>query len=828
MTLRPSLRLISHLISRRAANLLILGGLVLTPLSVFAPEAFAQGALRAPLNIIPAPMQANIGQPPSEVRQDKLAPRVAARQSKRAVRAVAAAPGAEGGIVQVGSLGTLQDAPVGLETGFGSDLWRGARLAFIADQMGRLPPNTTMHALRDMELTLHRGATAAPVGTVDGTSWYAARLNRFLALGDTVSVLALEQLTGAAGSDGYAAAAVAKAHLGQGNETAACAVARPTRQHIGYGDVLPFFMRLMVYCQLRAGEYEKAGLALELNERTLGEDRLFRDIAYLMAAQVAPRFGTAAGAEAARAADEEPPIVLPNELKPLQIMLLKLAGQALPVELTKLPPFMAQNLAADYGQKPLLQLRAAHMAALQSVKNAPNSGAATELFSQVSQLADLSAWPDPYASIAEIAPLQNNENNAEASEENIEPDGLDNQQVNLPDAVFLAYSLRLVDMAPLAAQAKTIADVLRTAHGRGLWSDAIIVLADRLADVPIGPTEVIEAFESIEAVQPVEAGGEAIDTQAGQTGSLNANQAEVDPLANPLANDAAALAELADLVIAPADKAVLLAALRYAASSAVGSNGQTIEQAAAKAEALISTDIVSDMARRWLDFGQAEAQTEAVLAALGAADAFAVSPGSSVTAGAIGAENIGGTENIAVNDTSLATASSVSPEMRQMSREQPDANRGPQSLVGFDDAPMVETRVHPIADMAAFEAQLADASTAQKRFMRRELAVYHGLQFELSDALLAALNAPQDDATYQRLGNLAQKQWTGDLLLALVAQYGNERPQALKSADIVTLLTTLRDVGLSDQANALAQEILAHAAAELAVTQPQALLAEAF
>ena len=286
-------------------------------------------------------------------------------------------------------------------------------------------------------------------------------------------------------------------------------------------------------------------------------------------------------------------------------------------------------------------------------------------------------------------------------------------------------------------------------------------------------------------------------------------------------------------MIAPADKAVLLAALRYAASNAVGnnavgSNGQTIEQAAAKADALISTDIVSDMARRWLDFGQAEAQTEAVLAALGAADAFAVSQGSPVIAGVISAENIGGTENIAINDPTFSAASSVSPEMPQMSREQPDANSGAQALAGFDDAPMVETRVHPIADMAAFEAQLAEASTAQKRFMRRELAVYHGLQFELSDGLLAVLNAPQDDATYQRLGNLAQKQWTGDLLLALVAQYGNERPQALKSSDIVTLLTALRDVGLGDQANALAQEILAHAAAELAVTQPQALLAEAF
>ena len=794
-----------------AVNLLILGGLICAPQfapaqgvtpegATFQGTAF-QGALRAPLNIIPAPMQATIGEPAAEVRQDKLAPRVAARQSKRAVRAVAAAPGAEGGIVQVGSLGALQDAPVGLETGFGTDLWRGARLAFIADQMGRLPQNIPMRALRQMEVTLHRGAAAAPVGTVDGTSWYAARLNRFLALGDTGAVLALEQLTGAAGSDGYAATAVAKAHLGQGNEDAACAVPRPTRQHIGFGDVLPFFMRLMVYCQLRAGEYEKASLALELNERTLGEDRLFRDIAYLMAAQVAPRFGTMAQAKAARAADEEPPIVLPNELKPLQIMLLKLAGQALPVGLTNLPPYMATNLATDYGQKPLLQLRAAHMAAVQNANSAFNNEVAVELFSQVSQLADLSAWADPYAPVSVISTPQDAQND----ENNTEQSGLDTQ----PDAVFLAYGLRLVDMTPLAAQAKTIADVLRSAHDRNLWHDMITVLADRLSDLPIGPIGPIESSEPR---------AETIEGQAGLQGGLNQNETEVDAFRD----DAVARAELADLVIAPADKAVLLAALRYAASNAARSNGQITEQAAAKADALISTDIVSDMARRWLDFGQAEAQTEAVLAALGASDAFGVSQVSPVIAGAIG------TENIRLNDTAFSAAASVSPEMPQMSREQPDANSGAQALAGFDDAPLVETRVHPIADMAAFEAQLAAASTAQKRFMRRELAVYHGLQFELSEELLAILNAPQDDATYQRLGNLAQKQWTGDLLLALVAQYGNERPQALKSSDIVTLLTALRDVGLGDQANALAQEIMAHAAAALAVTQPQALLAEAF
>jgi len=248
----------------------------------------AQNAMRAPLNIVPPAMQEAIGQPVGQrtgrnAKSDKLAPRVAARQSKRAVRAVAAAPGSETGIVQVGQLGALQDAPIGLESGYGSNLWRGARLAFIAGQMARLPRDSSLAALRDAELTLHRSTTAAPVGTVDGGSWYAARLNRFLALGDTGSVLQLEALTGAVSGDPYAARAIVLAHLGRGDGAAACAVSAPKRGTRGYADTLPFFMQLMVYCQLRAGEFEKAGLTLQLNEKSLGADRFYRELALFYA-----------------------------------------------------------------------------------------------------------------------------------------------------------------------------------------------------------------------------------------------------------------------------------------------------------------------------------------------------------------------------------------------------------------------------------------------------------------------------------------------------------------------------------------------------------------
>ncbi|MDB2642178.1 hypothetical protein N9Y79_06585, partial [Alphaproteobacteria bacterium] len=336
---------------RPALTLVCAGCLMGAPIG--GMSAAAQNAMRAPLNIVPPAMQEAIGQPTGRAigrnaKSDKLAPRVAARQSKRAVRAVAAAPGSETGIVQVGQLGALQDAPIGLESGYGSNLWRGARLAFISGQMARLPRYLSLAALRDAELTLHRSTTAAPVGTVDGGSWYAARLNRFLALGDTASVVQLEALTGAVSADPYAARAIVLAHLGNGAGEAACAIAAPKRGTRGYADTLPFFMQLLVYCQLRAGEFEKAGLTLQLNEKSLGEDRFYRELAFLMAAQTQPIFGTADDVAAVKAAETEPPLVVPSVLTPMQLALLQLAGYGITEALDQLPPYFMQSLAEDY------------------------------------------------------------------------------------------------------------------------------------------------------------------------------------------------------------------------------------------------------------------------------------------------------------------------------------------------------------------------------------------------------------------------------------------------------------------------------------------------
>ena len=155
--------------------------------ALLTPALAEPVAMRAPLSIIPEAARTQFGMAPQKpVTGDaKLAPRAAARQMNRAVRAVASVPGSASDIVQIGQLGALQDAPVGLEPGLGPDVWSGARLTYVVGQMSRLPEKFELQTLRALELQLHRGQAGAPAGTMEGMSWFGARLNRFLSLGDT-------------------------------------------------------------------------------------------------------------------------------------------------------------------------------------------------------------------------------------------------------------------------------------------------------------------------------------------------------------------------------------------------------------------------------------------------------------------------------------------------------------------------------------------------------------------------------------------------------------------------------------------------------------------
>ncbi len=746
---------IAALVAAPVAAILVLAAPQTLAQEAFEPDDSGRsGAMRAPLNIVPPVMQSALGAAPIAPKaSQKLAPRVAARQSKRAVRAVAAAPGSTGEIVQVGQLGALQDAPIGLESGFGSDLWRGARLAFITGQMARLPERIKIAALRDAELTLYRSTTAAPVGTVDGTSWYAARLNRFLVLGDTASVLQLETLTGGAAQDAYAARAVVLANLGGGDGAAACAMSPPSRSTRGHGDTLPFFMQLLVYCQLRAGEFEKAGLTLELNEKTLGEDRFFRELAFLMSAQAQPVFGTQAQVDAAKKADQEPPLVVPSEVTPMQLALLQLAGRGLSVSLDKLPPYFMATLAQDYAQPTATQLGAAHLAMRADSLSA-------ERFSQMSQLADLSAF--------QSAPIS-----ASATEGNTPPLAQTILLASAPDGVFLADALLKVDMASPEDRPMALADALREAQERGLWLDMVEVLEDRLKAL----ANVLDSSSAADAPSLALDEAVAIPFEASSTDTL-----------------AAASGALAAPILANSDRAVLLPAY-LALSADIGADimPQSLSGPAGAAAVQGETPLRS-VSERLLSYRLINSPTVDPLG-----DLLAGLETPDLQIPVLNTPDLE-TQPLQVNDglAALPDAENLAP-----------ADTRPHPIADWQ------------AFEAQYERAGAALQRYLNRELAVYQGLGFEVAESFQPAAIALEGAA--DTADRRFTKLADNKWIGDLLLGFIADYAAIEADAMSEQDIIALLSYLRRAGLETVAEEIGAEILYHAAARLSVVAPQSL-----
>ena len=170
-----------------------------------------------------------------------------------------------------------------------------------------------------------------------------------------------------------------------------------------------------------------------------------------MAAQTQAEFGTVADVAAAKAAETEPPLVVPSVLTPMQLALLQLAGYGLTEGLDQVPPYFMQSLAEDYAQPPATQLGAA-LAAMR------HGSLSAERFSQLSQLSDLTAFQNPAEADAAL---------------NTPP----------PDAVFLALRLLEVDAQPINAQPSALVNALAQAQSRGLWRDMVLLLDDRLRNL---------------------------------------------------------------------------------------------------------------------------------------------------------------------------------------------------------------------------------------------------------------------------------------------------------------------------------------------------------
>lgn len=232
--------------------------------------------------------------------------------------------------IRVDRLGGLENGAVGLEPGYGPEIWRRSRAAYTIPQLSRLPVESPIRILKQMEISVLRGQARGPVGEIEQKTWFAARLDRLLDLGNTQSVVDLMQVTGAIGRDSGAAQAYISAFLLSGDLARAC----ETRSTAALPQDSLFTTEYGILCDLFSGNRSAAALAIDLNAEQLEADPFFRELAYLYAID--------APASA---------VTPPAHISPTQFALMILTGFALPPDVKIYAaasyPFLASNPAGS-------------------------------------------------------------------------------------------------------------------------------------------------------------------------------------------------------------------------------------------------------------------------------------------------------------------------------------------------------------------------------------------------------------------------------------------------------------------------------------------------
>ncbi len=241
--------------------------------------------------------------------------------------------------LQVGSLGAIETGMIGLERGYGPDVWRGSRSAYIIQQLSRLPNASSSYVLSQMELAILRGRAPVPKGaTPSDVGWFQARLARLYGLGDLTSVSEFIALTGAEKRNAAIAQINIKALLDSGDIQSSCLVPLPRR--MPKRDL--FFTQHKIICALNRNDRAEAALTIDLNRELLSQDPFFEALAYMVTLD----------------APMEAP-ALPLLIDSLDFALIKIAKIGYGNRLQAHSVSRYPTLARDYDVDPVLQLEAA-------------------------------------------------------------------------------------------------------------------------------------------------------------------------------------------------------------------------------------------------------------------------------------------------------------------------------------------------------------------------------------------------------------------------------------------------------------------------------------
>jgi len=250
------------------------------------------------------------------------------------------------GTVEVGNLGDVTPDYAGtLEEGAGGfpmDMWKDTDRALVEQLLPRLPPALTSPAMRDLERRLLLTNAEAPTGKGTGVNLFAARADRLASLGLSRDAAALLAMMPAQLTDKVAARLRLDSLLLAGDVDGACKAVDDVRQ-IASAD--SYWQETQIFCQLRAGKADQAGLGLDLLGDQGAKDPAFAKLASALGGQKV-------------AIDSLP------DPTPLDLVMLRAANLPLPRDAAQdRKPGVLAALAQDRALDPALRLAAAEQAA---------------------------------------------------------------------------------------------------------------------------------------------------------------------------------------------------------------------------------------------------------------------------------------------------------------------------------------------------------------------------------------------------------------------------------------------------------------------------------
>ncbi|MBV1887162.1 MAG: hypothetical protein KUG61_08765 [Parvibaculaceae bacterium] len=183
---------------------------------------------------------------------------------------LSAPPGGEGSGIQVGVLGRVDEASVGLfsehDGGLGSTMWLGTDRALVEEGLSDLVVPLEGRSLQELTKRFLLSTATAPGGVTQGRSLLALRLEKLNAAGLSDQVRRLVRQAGLKRIAPETSVQIARAFLANGDKVDACRFLRalPAGGDVVADPVAAFTMKMTAYCQMIGGDGVAANLTLDL------------------------------------------------------------------------------------------------------------------------------------------------------------------------------------------------------------------------------------------------------------------------------------------------------------------------------------------------------------------------------------------------------------------------------------------------------------------------------------------------------------------------------------------------------------------------------------